>query len=230
MQIDIWSDIACPWCYIGKRRFETALAGFARRDEVDVVWHSFQLDPSLPRHFDGTEVDYLVRRKGMARDQSQAMLDMVRQQAAGEGLHFDFDSLVVANSLAAHRLIHAAAPHGRAGDVKEALLRAHFVEGRDIGDAEELVRIGASVGLAGEQVRSGLDDPQVAAAVERDFEAARTIGVTGVPFFVVDGRFAVSGAQNPVVFTQALEQASAPAPLTPRDEDGAACGPDGCII
>ena len=232
MKIDIWSDIACPWCYIGKRRFEKALAAHPRGQEVTVTWHSFQLDPSIPRHYEGTELDYLVRRKGMAPEQVKAMLAMVTEQAAGEGLDYDFDALVVANSLTAHKLIHTAAAHGRAGEVKEALLAAHFVDGRDTGDVEELVAIGVAAGLTEEQVRAGLEDPQVAAGVQQDFDLARAIGINGVPFFVLDDKFAVSGAQQPEVFRQALDQAFAAAsPLIPvAGQQDAACGPDGCAL
>jgi predicted DsbA family dithiol-disulfide isomerase len=155
----------------------------------------------------------------------------VAQQAAGEGLDYDFDRLVVANSLRAHRLLHVAAPLGAGDAVKEGLLRAHFVEGRDIGDDDELVRIGAAAGVPEEAVRSGLDDPEVAASVERDFALARSLGISGVPFFVLDQKYAVSGAQPPEVFQQALEQAWAAAhPLTVLGGDAEACGPDGCAV
>lgn len=232
MRVDVWSDIACPWCYIGKRRFETALERWEHADDVEVVWHSFQLDPSIPEHYDGTEVDYLVSRKGMAEPQVRQMIAMVSQEATKEGLDYDFDNLVVANSLAAHRLLHVAARQGLAGEVKEALLRAHFVEARDVGSVDELVAIGTAAGLDADQIRAGLDDPQVADEVQADFDAARRLGINGVPFFVLDNRFAVSGAQKPAVFEQALTQAwQASAPLVPvGSQDAAACGPDGCAI
>ena len=121
MKVDIWSDIACPWCYIGKRRFESALAEFPHRDEVEVVWHSYQLDPNLPEHYDGTEAEYLSTRKGLPAAQLRQMFEHVTEQAAGEGLSYDFDSLVVANSLRAHQLLHLAKVSGAANEVKEAL-------------------------------------------------------------------------------------------------------------
>src|SRR6478752_10145031 len=141
MKIEIWSDVACPWCYIGKRRFETALAAFPHRDAVEVQWRSFQLDPSLPEHYDGTELDYLATRKGMPRDRVAEMFAHVTQVAAGEGLAYDFDTIVVANSLRGHQLLHLAAAHGVADDVKERLLSAHFEQGVDIGDVDSLVAI-----------------------------------------------------------------------------------------
>ncbi|WP_446663676.1 DsbA family oxidoreductase [Flexivirga sp. B27] len=229
MKVDIWSDIACPWCYIGKRRFEAGLRDFAHADDVEITWHSYQLDPTLPEHYDGSEVDYLAARKGMPRDQVQQMFAHVAEQAAGEGLHYDFDKLVVANSMRAHHLLHLAARHGVADEVKEALLSAHFEHGVDIGDADQLAEIGARHGLDATEVREALDDPQVRTEVERDFAQARAYGIQGVPFFVIDEKFGVSGAQPAATFTGALEQAwQAAHPLTMQYAEGAACGPDGC--
>ena len=186
---------------------------------MDVVWHSFQLDPGVPAGFAGSEVDYLVHRKGMTEPQVRQMIAHVARQAAGEGLEYDFDSLVVANTLAAHRLLHLAARRGRAGDVKEALA-----------DPDVLVAIAAGAGLDPDEARGALDDAGLAAGVEADFAAARRIGVTGVPFFVLDGRYAVSGAQPPEVFREALDRAWGEA--HPREagagDAAAACGPDGC--
>lgn len=231
LHIDIWSDIACPWCYIGKRRLERALADFPHRDEVEIRWRSYLLDPALPERYEGSEVDYLVERKGMPAEQVRQMMDHVVQQAAGEGLTYDMDGLVVASSRRAHRLIHLGARHGVAGELKEALLRAHFVEGGDISDVELLVRTGVAAGLAEEQVRAGLDDPDLGAAVEADIEAARSIGVSGVPFVVVGERYAVAGAQPPEVFAEALQRAWDEArPLTVVGDADASCGPEGCSL
>ena len=133
MNIEIWSDIACPWCYIGKRRFEVALERFPHRDDVSVTWRSFQLDPSLPDHYDGNELDYLSERKGIAKSQAASMFQHVTAQAAGVGLHYDFDQLVVANSFTAHRFLHLAKEPGIADAAKERLLSGHFERGEDIG-------------------------------------------------------------------------------------------------
>ncbi|MCC9205923.1 DsbA family oxidoreductase [Arthrobacter sp. zg-Y769] len=235
MKIDIWSDIACPWCYIGKRRFETALARFPHRDEVEVHWHSFQLDPSLPEHFDGTEVEYLSERKGIDPEQLAGMLDQVTVQAAGEGLSYDYDSLVVANSFSAHRLIHLAKAEGGlqgADAAKEALLSAHFEKGRDIGAADDLVEIGTRIGLDADRVKDMLATDEYADAVRADIAQARSLGISGVPFFVLDDKYGISGAQPADLFSSALEQAwqeSHPlVNLTPVSADGPACGPDGC--
>lgn len=205
MNVDIWSDIACPWCFIGKRRFERALAGFAHRDEVSVRWHSYQLDPGLPDHYDGTELAYLSERKGMPEQQVRQMFGHVAAIASGEGLDYDFDALVVANSLRGHQLLHLAAEHGVADQVKEALLSAHFEHGEDIGDVDVLVRLGTAAGLDETEIRAALADGRSRAAVEADIERARELGIEGVPFFVIDERYAVSGAQPTHVFAQVLD-------------------------
>ena len=245
MKIDIWSDIACPWCYIGKRRFEAALAAFPHRDEVEVQWRSFQLDPTLPEHYDGTEVQYLSERKGIDPAQLAGMLEQVTVQAAGEGLSYDYDSLVVANSFSAHRLIHLAkaeAGPAAADAAKEALLSAHFEQGRNIGSTDVLAEIGAGVGLDPERVRAVLATDDYTDAVNQDIAEARSLGVNGVPFFVIDRKYGISGAQPSELFTQALETAWAESrPLqmvstpgtgtdaaTDGSADGPACGPDGC--
>ncbi|WP_347350630.1 DsbA family oxidoreductase [Intrasporangium sp.] len=235
MRIDIWSDIACPWCFIGKRRFERALVGFAHRDDVQVSWHSYQLDPDLPEHYDGAELDYLAGRKGMTPEQVRRMFDHIGGVAAGEGLRYDFGSLVVANSLRAHELVHLAAAHGLDGPVNEALLSAHFEHGEDIGSLEVLVRIGTAAGLDGSEVEQALADGRYRAAVQSDIRRAGSLGIQGVPFFVLDDKYGVSGAQPTEVFSETLEQVWREAnPLVMVSpvaaEDDPACGPDGCVI
>lgn len=242
MKVEIWSDIACPWCYIGKRRFEKALAAFPHRDDVEVHWRSYQLDPTLPDHQDGTELDYLVQRKGMSRAQVSQMFDQVTAIAAGEGLRFDFGSVVVANSFAGHELLHLAKARGVGDAVKEALLSAHFEHGEDIGDRDVLVRIGTEAGLDADEVVRDLRAHTWRDAVVADITAAHELGIRGVPFFVLDEKYGVSGAQPTELFTQALEQAwreshplvmvqaAAATGTTDAGPDAAACGPDGCAI
>ncbi|ALE93688.1 disulfide bond formation protein DsbA [Arthrobacter alpinus] len=237
MKIEIWSDVACPWCYIGKRRFETALNAFPHKDSVQVQWRSYQLDPTLPEHYDGSELDYLVERKGMDRSQLMGMLGHVKEAAEGEGLHYKFDGVVVANSFKAHELLHLAAANGKGDAVKEALLSGHFEHGVDIGNREALVRIGTDAGLPAVEITEALDTDKYADDVRHDFAEARALGVSGVPFFVIDRKYGISGAQPADVFSQALEQAWQEAnPLTmvaaaPSDgSDAQVCGPDGCAI
>lgn len=229
MQIDIWSDIACPWCYIGKRRLETALTDHPQRDDIQVTWHSYQLDPSLPEHYEGTEADYLASRKGMPVEQVREMFGHVAEQAAGEGLAYDFDRLVVANSARAHELLHLAKERGLGNDVKEALLSGHFEHGLDIGDVDALVRVGVAAGLDEGEVRASLADGRYEAAVAADIDLARQIGVTGVPFVVVDMKYAVSGAQPPELFREVVDKALAErTPAVQVVQSGDVCGPDGC--
>ncbi|MHA7303770.1 DsbA family oxidoreductase [Arthrobacter sp. TMN-49] len=234
MKIDIWSDVACPWCYIGKRRFESALNAFPHKDAVEVQWRSYQLDPTIPEHYDGTELSYLSERKGMDPAQVSGMFAHVTEQAAAEGLNYKFENVVVANSFNAHQLLHLATAQAKGDAVKEALLSAHFEHGVDIGNREELVRIGTEAGLDTVEISEALDTDKYAEDVRADFAEARAIGVTGVPFFVIDKKYGISGAQPATVFTQALEEAWQEAnPLTMVNAGGSdaeACGPDGCAL
>jgi len=236
MKIEIWSDVACPWCYIGKRRFETALASFPHRDSVEVQWRSFQLDPSLPEHYDGPELDYLSTRKGMAPDQVSGMFEHVAAQASAEGLNYRFDDVVVANSFTAHRLIHLAAAHGKQDAAKERLLSDHFEHGRDIGSRDYLTALGLDLGIDAGELDELFSSDKYADDVRQDFAEARALGISGVPFFVIDRKFGLSGAQPAASFTAALEQAWQEShPLVMVDAgaaggDGAACGPDGCAV
>jgi predicted DsbA family dithiol-disulfide isomerase len=232
VKIEIWSDVACPWCYIGKRRFESALNSFAHKDQVEVHWRSFQLDPSLPEHYDGTELAYLSERKGMDPAQVRGMFGSVAAQAAAEGLSYDFDKVVVANSFSAHQLIHLAAAHGQADAVKERLLSAHFEHGEDIGSREFLIRTGVEVGIPADKIATALDTEQFADDVREDIAEARSLGISGVPFFVIDRKYGISGAQPAELFREALAEAWRDRqPLTMVATGGSeACGPDGCAI
>lgn len=244
MNIDIWSDVACPWCFIGKRRFETALAAFPHKDEVTVTWHSYQLDPTLPEHDDRTEAEYLAASKGMPVGQVRAMFGHVAEQAAGEGLHYDFDGLVVANSMRAHQIIQLAKETdqavpsgamnsaGAADAVEEALFRAHFEDGEDIGSPAVLERIGVAAGLDATAVRDELDSDSRIPAVEQDVRRAASLGLNSVPTFVLDMALAVSGAQPVEVFGRALEQAweRSQGLQTVSGDGGSACGPEGCSV
>jgi predicted DsbA family dithiol-disulfide isomerase len=232
MKIEIWSDVACPWCYIGKRRFEAALAAFPHKEAVDVKWRSYQLDPTLPEHYDGTELDYLSSRKGMPRQQVSQMFDHVTQQAKGEGLDYRFDSVVVANSFTAHRLIHLAAAHGKQDEAKERLLSDHFEHGKDIGNRGYLTSLALDLGISADEVDELFTTDKYADDVRLDFEEGRALGISGVPFFVIDRKFGLSGAQPVETFTAALTQAWQDAnPLVlVSSTDGEACGPDGCSV
>jgi predicted DsbA family dithiol-disulfide isomerase len=235
MNVDIWSDIACPWCFIGKRRFEKALAQFPHKDQVAVTWHSFQLDPTLPEHYDGTELEYLSQRKGMPEARVAEMFEHVAEVAAGEGLAYDFGNVVVANSFPGHELLHLAKARGQDGAadaVKEALLSAHFEQGKDIGSREVLVEVGTAAGLSETEINAALDAGTYRDSVRADIREAQTLGIQGVPFFVFDRKYGVSGAQPSELFAQALDTAwreSNPLVMVAdADLTGEACGPEGC--
>jgi len=232
MKIEIWSDVACPWCFIGKRRFEAALAAFPHRESVDVVWRSYQLDPTLPEHYDGTELQYLSSRKGMPAGQVSQMFDHVAAQAKGEGLDYHFDKVVVANSFTAHRLIHLAAAHGQQDAAKERLLSDHFEHGKDIGSRGYLSALAGDLGLPADEVEQLFTTDKYSDEVRLDFQEARALGISGVPFFVIDRKFGLSGAQPTETFTAALNQAWQDAnPLVlVNSSEAEACGPDGCTV
>lgn len=214
VKVDIWSDVACPWCYVGKRRFETALAGFAGRDdapEVEIEYHSFELAPDTPVDFEGTEVDFLAKHKGMPTGQVEQMLGQMTTVAAAEGLAYDFDALQHTKTLKAHELLHLAKSRGKQVEMKERLLKAYFEQGRHVGRIDELVALATEVGLDADEARAALENGDFEDAVEQDIAQARAYGISGVPFFVFNGRYGVSGAQDPAVFTQVLDQVVADA-------------------
>ncbi len=211
LKVDIWSDIACPWCYIGKRKFEEGVRRYhaaGGHREVEVEYHSFELAPDTPVDFEGSEIDFLVGHKGMAREQVQAMLTQVTQIAASVGLSYDFDAIQHTKTLRAHEALHFAKAHGRQAELKERLLAAYFEQGRHVGHVDELVELGAEVGLDADALTRSLEAGEYREAVAADLAQARAYGINGVPFFVLDGRYGVSGAQDPEVFARALTQAA----------------------
>lgn len=208
MKVEIWSDIMCPFCYIGKRNFESALAEFADSNHIEIEWKSFQLDPTIPEKFD-KEVDvysYLAERKGMSYDQSVAMHERVVNMAQSVGLQYHFDQAVVANSFNAHRMIQLAKTKGLGDQAEERLFKAYFTEGKNFGDPLVLAELGKEIGLTEADVEESLTNDDYAFRVNQDIREAQMIGVTGVPFFVFDRKYAVSGAQPPQAFLQALSQ------------------------
>lgn len=206
--VDIWSDIACPWCYIGKRRFEKALERFEGRADVEVTFHSFEIAPDTPSDFTGSEVEFLVQHKGMAPDQVRAMLQQVAAVAAEEGLEYDFDSLKHANTNLAHQLLHFAKSRGKQAELKQALLSGYFEKGRRLGTIDDLVILASEVGLDERGARAALETGVYAAAVDEDVAQAQSYGISSVPFFVFNSKYGVSGAQDSDAFVQVLEQVS----------------------
>lgn len=209
MKVDIWSDIACPWCYVGKRRFEKAAAQFAADGgELEVEYHSYELAPETPVDYDGSEVDFVVDYKRMPRERVEQMLEQMTQTAAAEGLAYDYDALQHTNTVRAHQLLHFAKSKGRQLDLKERLLAAYFEEGRHVGRIDDLADLAAEIGLDRDEALTALKDEAFLPAVRADMDQAAAYGISGVPFFVFDGRLGVSGAQDPAVFVDVLRQAA----------------------
>ena len=210
MRIDIWSDYICPFCTVGERHLNLALESFAGRDDVEVVWRSFQLDPEAPKESTGNALDYLTRIKGMSEAQVVAMNDGLAARAAEVGLEFNWRDSHMVNTMDAHRLGVLAREDDKGIEWDELVKRAYFTEGKNIADHAQLRELAAEVGLAAQDVDSVLaDETAYTREVAEDIALARQIGVQGVPFFVFDGRLAVSGAQPVEVFRQALEQVAA---------------------
>jgi predicted DsbA family dithiol-disulfide isomerase len=207
MQVEIWSDVVCPWCYIGKRRFEQALEGFEHKDEVTIVWRSFELDRNAPPERTGSYAEMLGRKYGRGPEWAERSLQHMTDVAAEEGLEFDFGGVRPGNTFDAHRLLHLAAERGLQGELKERFLRAYFTEGQPVGDHEAITRLAVEVGLDEDEVRTVLAEGTYADHVRADEAAAEELDVTGVPFFVLDRKFAVSGAQDVSVFARALDRA-----------------------
>jgi predicted DsbA family dithiol-disulfide isomerase len=228
LQVEVWSDVVCPWCYIGKRRLETALERFPHRDQVEVVWRSFQLDPSAPEGETHPTLPALAAKYGRSVDEMRPMMAQVEQVAAGEGLHYHLADGISGNTLLAHQALHLAAEHGKGGELKERLLHAHFEEGASVFDVDSLVPLAVEVGLDEAEVRAALADKRYLAAVREDGATAQALGATGVPFFVVDRRYGAAGAQPAELLLQILEKAWADShPLiTVPAADG--CTGDGC--
>jgi predicted DsbA family dithiol-disulfide isomerase len=227
MKVEIWSDVFCPWCYIGKRNFEAALAQFPHRNDVEVTWKSFQLNPDAPRDTESDMHDYLAAKFGTSRAQAKAMNDSMVQRAATVGLTYDLDHAIVTNSFDGHRLSHLALKHGLQDQAEEKLFAAYFTEGRHVGKSEVLAQIGKEIGLEESEVRAMLAGDAYTDAVERDIEEARQIGATGVPFFVFNRKYAVSGAQPPEVLLNVLNRVweeSAPVQLLAASDDDCADG------
>ena len=207
LTVEIWSDVVCPWCYIGKRRFEAALAAFEHADEVTVMWRSFELDQEAPKVAEGTATERLAAKYGMSLERAQQLHAEMTERAAQEGLDFRFDLARGGNTFDAHRLIHLAATYGHQAASKERLMRAYFTEGEPIADPETLIRVVAEVGVDPVEARDVLQTDRFAEDVREDELLASQLGIQGVPFFVLDRRYGVSGAQPPDVLVQALERA-----------------------
>ena len=206
MKVEIWSDIVCPFCYIGKRKFEKALEGFEAKDTVEIEWRSFQLDPEMKYVPEQSVHEYLGRRKGATTAEGKQMNDAMAAMAKEVGLEYNFDKAIINNTFDAHRLLHLAKKHGLQNETKERLFAAYYTEGENIGDINTLVRLGEEVGLDADEIRNTLQSGAFKQDVEQDQYGARQVGARGVPFFVFNNKYAVSGAQPTEVFTQVLDK------------------------
>jgi predicted DsbA family dithiol-disulfide isomerase len=209
IRIDVWSDIACPWCYIGKRNLEAGLKATAADEDaprVEVTFHSYELSPDTPVDFHGNEVDFLAEYKGMPHDQVRQMLDRVTGVAAEAGLDYHFEKLQHTNTVLAHQLLHFAKEEGLQREMTERLMAAYFVEGHHVGRIDDLVTLATEVGLDADAAREALESDRYLDAVEADKAQATAYGINAVPFFVIDERYGVSGAQPPEAFAQIARQ------------------------
>jgi predicted DsbA family dithiol-disulfide isomerase len=231
MTIEIWSDLVCPFCYIGKRRLERALSRFSGRDRVRMIRRSFELDPDAPRTVEGTLNEMLADKKGISTARAAELNGYVTAMAARDGLDYRLDRARPGNTFDAHRLVHLAAEHGLDAVVEERLMRAYFTEGQPIGDRETLVALGTECGLDADEVRSMFSGNMYADAVREDERRAAAFGIHGVPFVVIDERYAVSGAQGVEAFLDALEQAANDrgAGSGNGESVGDVCDEDGCV-
>ncbi len=206
MDLEIWSDIACPWCYIGKRRLERALAEFEHREDVTVTWRSFELDPEAPPEIPGPSTEVLAAKYGLPAKRAEAMNDHVSELAAAEGLHYRLSEQRLGSTFDAHRLVHLAAEHGLQDQMKERLLRARLIEGKLVSDPEVLSACGTELGLERDQVWELVAGDRFTDDVRSDERAARELGIGGVPTFVVDRALGISGAQPPELLLRLLRQ------------------------
>jgi predicted DsbA family dithiol-disulfide isomerase len=211
VKVEIWSDVACPWCYIGKRRFADGVRQYRAaggEEQIEVEYRSFELAPDLPADFSGSVIDYLHGLRGIPEAQVHQMIEQVTGLANAEGIDADFHAVHQTRTLKAHELLHLAKAHGVQEQMKERLLSAYFVEGRNVGDVEQLADMAVEVGLAREEVLEALAAGRYAQAVQADMDQARAYGISGVPFFVIDGRYGISGAQPARTYAEALAQAA----------------------
>ena len=226
MKIEIWSDIVCPFCYIGKKRLEQALASFPHRDEVEIIWKSYQLHPQFPQDAAGIPaVEYIKNAKGLTKEETLAMMQQVQSIGKSLEIDFDFEKSLIVNTLNGHRLIHFAQEHGLGNILKERLLKAHFSEGVDVNDTNTLVNLAAEVGMDKKEIQEMLHSDRFTYEVSQDIQEGVNLGLRGVPFFVFNQKFGIAGAQPLEMFEQTLRQAyeDAKTVIIMNDNEGPSC-------
>lgn len=234
MKVEVWSDVMCPFCYIGKRNYEKALEQFNEAENIELEWKSFQLDPDVPEEkVEMSSAEYLSSRKGIPVEKVKEMHEQLLVTAENAGLNFDFDNAKVANSFKTHRIIQFAKTRGLGDQAEEAFFKAFFIEGKDLNDENELIAIAKEIGLTEDEAEIALTDDQYSYAVKADIMEASQLGVSGVPFFIIDRKYAISGAQPPEAFLETIQKAygewKSENPESPFKEvsNGQSCSPDG---
>ncbi|ASK29210.1 disulfide bond formation protein DsbA [Chryseobacterium sp. T16E-39] len=232
MKIEIWSDVMCPFCYIGKNNFEQALEKLPFKDQVEVEWKSFQLDPTLDPAETKNTMTYFKEKKGFPDAQAAQMMNQVTQMGKNAGIDFNFQTALITNTFAAHKLLHLSKKYNKSNEMEEALFIAHFIDGKNVGDPDTLAAIADSVGINKEEAKEAVTSEEFTPEVNEDIQQARNNGITGVPFFVLNGKYAVSGAQPVDVFENALQQTykETVSPFQNLSNGENACGEDGCSI
>ncbi|KFF17475.1 DsbA family protein [Chryseobacterium sp. JM1] len=233
MKIEIWSDVMCPFCYIGKNNFEQALEKLPFKDEIEVEWKSFLLDPSLDASKPQNTVEYFKEKKGFPAEQASQMIGQVAQMGKSAGIDFNFEKALIINTFTAHKLLHLAKKYGKANEMEEALFIAHFTDGKNVGDIEELVSLAENLGIDKDEARQALTSDVFDSEINQDIQEAKNNGISSVPFFVLNGKYAVSGAQPAEVFADALQQTYKETVSPFKDlskEGGASCDTDGCSV
>jgi len=232
MKIEIWSDIMCPFCYIGKRNFETALSQFTHKDKIEIEWKSFQLDPSIPEipKLRQDMYQFVADRKGLTYEQSRRMHQDVIQMAKNAGLEYNFDKALVTNSLKGHRLIQYAKTKGLAAIAEERLFLAYFTQGMDLNDLYTLIELGQDIGLSELEVTEALTNPAYQDRVNQEAAEAQQLGARGVPFFVINKKYALAGAQQPDTILKIIEKSFSDWKQTEKEqvsiEEGSSCSPN----
>ena len=234
IKVEIWSDVVCPFCYIGKRKFERALNDFSSKNRVEIEWKSFQLDPYAVTDPKKSSLQHLAESKGISADQAAQTISYITNMAKQVGLEYHLDRTPVVNTFKAHRLLHLAKKYGKQNEMEEALFNAYFTQGKNIDDDATLLQLSSSIGLDGKETTDVLTTNAFGDEVKNDIHRAQQLGIHGVPFFLIDQKFAVSGAQDESVFLKALNKALEEHQKSDliefKGDDAGVCGPEGCAI
>ena len=232
MKIEIWSDVMCPFCYIGKKNFEQALEKLPFKDEVEVEWKSFQLDPTLALGETKTTAEYFREKKGFPEEQAKEMTAQVIHMGKASGIDFNFERALITNTFSAHKILHLAKKHGKSSEMEEELFKAHFLNGENVGSIEVLSNLAEKLGISKDEALQTLSSEEFNDEVNQDVTEGRNNGVTGVPFFILNGKYAVSGAQPAELFEEALTQTynETVKPFKSSTNSDLSCDTDGCGI